>query len=195
VAKSMTKIAVGSRRNAGKTWFPELSDKRKSTKVHLYYCMKNCAKSPDKLRASIMNIVDHYKGCHANCDIQSPCQRPGYRPSKIQLTDPTTIAAYTTMLQSTLIYKEAPSYCRCRDTFWVESFNHQLLSYLPKRIHFGTVTFVMRMNLACLDWNENVGRAATSEYITQDMRRPDRRTPMKVLTGKTYTFIDETWEV
>jgi hypothetical protein len=53
----------------------------------------------------------------------------------------------------------------------------------------------MRMNLACLDWNENVGRAATSEYITQDMRRPDRRTPMKVLTGKTYTFIDEIWEV
>ena len=28
VAKSMSKIAVGSQKNAGKTWFPELADKR-----------------------------------------------------------------------------------------------------------------------------------------------------------------------
>ena len=41
---------------------------------------------------------------------------------------------------------------QCRDTYWVESFNHQLLTYLPKRIHFGTTTFCMRMNLALCDW-------------------------------------------
>ncbi len=33
----------------------------KSTKVHLYYCMKNCNGSPDILRADILNIVEHYK--------------------------------------------------------------------------------------------------------------------------------------
>ena len=43
-------------------------------------------------------------------------------------------------------------YIQCRDTYWVESFNHQLLTYLPKRIHFSTRTFNMRMNLALLDW-------------------------------------------
>ena len=67
VAKSMSKIAVGSQKNAGKTWFPELADKRmligiqyimpiicrKEYKVHLYYCMKNCANSADMLRSSI----------------------------------------------------------------------------------------------------------------------------------------------
>ena len=31
VAKLMTKIAVGTKKNAGKTWFPELSDKRMYT--------------------------------------------------------------------------------------------------------------------------------------------------------------------
>ncbi len=36
--------------------------------------------------------------------------------------------------------------------YWVESFNHQLLTYLPKRIHFSTKTFLMRMYLAVLDW-------------------------------------------
>ena len=45
-----------------------------------------------------------------------------------------------------------PSTVQCRDTYWVESFNHQLLTYLPKQIHFSTVTFNMRMNLAVLDW-------------------------------------------
>ena len=34
----------------------------------------------------------------------------------------------------------------------MESFNHQLLIYLPKRIHFHTKTFEMRMNLAVMDW-------------------------------------------
>jgi hypothetical protein len=51
----------------------------------------------------------------------------------------------------------------------------------------------MRMNLACLDWNENVERATTSEYFFQDVRRPDRRTPMKVLTAKSYKFVDDIW--
>jgi hypothetical protein len=37
VSKAMAKIAVGTLKNAGKTWLPELSDKRKSTKVHLLH--------------------------------------------------------------------------------------------------------------------------------------------------------------
>ena len=41
---------------------------------------------------------------------------------------------------------------QCRDTYWVESCNHQLLTYLPIRIHFDTKTFQMRMNLAVMDW-------------------------------------------
>ena len=41
--------------------------------------------------------------------------------------------------------------CVC-DTFWVESLNHQILTYVPKRIHFGSSTFKMRLDLACMDW-------------------------------------------
>ena len=62
----------------------------------------------------------------------------------------------------------------------------------------------MRMNLACIDWvcyyyylfqyTENVHREATSEYFVQDLRRPDRRTPMNVLTAKTYKFTDDIWK-
>ena len=49
-----------------------------------------------------------------------------------------------------MVYTE--SLVQCRDTFWVESFNHQLLTYLPKRVYFGSATFHMRMDLAVLNW-------------------------------------------
>ena len=100
---------------------------------------------------------------------------------------------------------------QCRDTFWIESFNHQLLTYIPKRVHFGDRVFKMRMDFALLDWvcatrskcvysvyvshqqNENVGRMATSTREVVDLRRPDRRTPMRVLVAKTFHFADKVW--
>lgn len=72
------------------------------------------------------------------------------------LTDSSTIKAYENALKDTMIYRYAEDYCQvlagnrlvllqistmyirilqCCDTFWVKSFNHQLLTYLPKCIH------------------------------------------------------------
>ena len=107
------------------------------------------------------------QGIHTDCHNS---KQPGYSPSKILLTNQAAIEAYEKALCQTQIYRYAESYCRvkpvcfdqlkckcgfttqCRDTYWVESFNHQLLMYLPKRIHFGTSTFLMHMNLALLYW-------------------------------------------
>ena len=41
--------------------------------------------------------------------------------------------------------------------------------------------------------NENVNRTSTSERLVVDLRRPDRRTPTKVLAKKTFNFVDEIW--
>ncbi|KAL5499598.1 hypothetical protein EMCRGX_G011046 [Ephydatia muelleri] len=46
----------------------------------------------------------------------------------------------------------------CRDTYWVVSFNHQLLTCLPKRIYFHNKTFEMRINRSVMEWNENTQR-------------------------------------
>eukprot|EP00731_Ephydatia_muelleri_P022377 Em0014g968a len=46
VAKEMKKICAGPVKARDKTWFAQLSDKARSTKVHLYWCMKNCASNP-----------------------------------------------------------------------------------------------------------------------------------------------------
>ena len=43
-----------------------------------------------------------------------------------------------------------------RDTYWVESFNHQLLTYLSKRSHYSIATYRLIMNLAVLDWVSTV---------------------------------------
>ena len=89
-----------------------------------------------------------------------------------------------------------------------------MLTYVPKRIHFSTSIFKMRMNLAVLDWvsslahfcynnyiydnhdsaqNENVNQPHTSSRRVADLRRPDRRTELKVLVEKTYNFVDHLW--
>ena len=112
----------------------------------------------------------HTQGQHSKCPSISPCHTPAYTPSKIKLDNEKAIESLRQQLKSTYIYRSAEDFCRvrttctvelllyvcllfkCRDTYWVESFNHQLLTYLPKRIHFSTVTFNMRMNLAVLDW-------------------------------------------
>ncbi|XP_078700992.1 uncharacterized protein LOC144927455 isoform X3 [Branchiostoma floridae x Branchiostoma belcheri] len=60
VAKDMRKIATGAQRDMGKTWHPELQDKCASTKTGIYWAMKTCEGSADKIRATILNMVNHY---------------------------------------------------------------------------------------------------------------------------------------
>ena len=81
VVKKVKKVAGGKMKDDGKVWFKELRDKRmlflykpfeisiifsfylleRSTKVHLYYSMKNCGGSPDRLREMILKIVKQYQ--------------------------------------------------------------------------------------------------------------------------------------
>ncbi|KAL5470676.1 hypothetical protein EMCRGX_G028679 [Ephydatia muelleri] len=193
VAKEMKKICAGPVKARDKTWFAQLSDKARSTKVHLYWCMKNCASNPDILCNMIMNISQHFQGHHLICHLESRCRQPGYHPKRKILTMREAIKAYEDALKRTLIYRFAGSFCRCRDTFWMESFNHQLLTYLPKRIHFHTDTFKMRMYLAVMDWNENTQRASTSHGEYLDVCRPDHHSTYNVLKRKTFQFVRNIW--
>ena len=42
--------------------------------------------------------------------------------------------------------------------------------------------------------NENVNREITSTHRVHDLRRPDRRTEMKTLVAKTFTFVQALWQ-
>ncbi|XP_064394590.1 uncharacterized protein LOC135341847 isoform X2 [Halichondria panicea] len=148
--------------------------------------MKNCGEDPNVLQQMALNIPNHYKGDHSNCHASSPCRMA-------QITNKKAEEELLRCIKATYVFKNADAFCRCRDTFWVESFNHQLLMYLSKRIHYSDKTFLMRMNLAVLDWNENVNRAHTSKRKVKDLRRPDRRTDMKALVSKSYHFAGMLW--
>ncbi|XP_064402159.1 uncharacterized protein LOC135347946 [Halichondria panicea] len=187
LSKCLQKVTQGRVRDKGLTWFPELVDKQKSIKVHLYWAMKNCDGDGQKLRSLIENIAMHYQDNHLECHPSSTCHLPHYAPGKDLLTDLATVQQLEKQLKDTYIYRFPESFCRCRDMYWVESFNHQLLCYISKRV------FSMRMNLAVLDWNENVGREHTSKRKLKDLRRPDRRTAMKALVKKTYQFAYVLW--
>lgn len=51
----------------------------------------------------------------------------------------------------------------------------------------------MRMDIAVMDWNENVDREITSEKQVVDVRRPNRRTPFKCRKAKTDNFRWKVW--
>ena len=130
---------MGTVAQRGKTWFPKLADKSKylftlalfklvlgkSTKTHLYWCMKNAGGDPGILRARVLNISKHYQvlflhfciinrprfiqGIHDNCHESSPCK---HSPSKTILVSVSAIEAYEKALRQTQIFRYAESYCR-----------------------------------------------------------------------------------
>lgn len=191
VAKAMKSIASGPKRDVGNKWFTQLSDKCASTKRHTYWAMANCGGSAERLKELLLNIVEHYQNNHTDCHESSLCRRHGHSPDKEVISDPRTAQVFLEKIKSLAVYRHAESYARCRDTYWVESFNHALLTYLPKRIHFGDMTYDMRMHFAVMDWN--VEREVTSEKLVVDMRRPNRRTPMKSRKAKTDCFRWAVW--
>eukprot|EP00731_Ephydatia_muelleri_P033957 Em0043g1a len=92
VAKQLHCICASTVRTRDRTWFTELFDKARCTKVHLYWCMRNCGGNPDCLRAMIVNISKHFQ--------------PGYVPQRKPLTMPAAISVYEAALRKTLIYKK-----------------------------------------------------------------------------------------
>lgn len=193
VARDMKKVCSGAQRDEGKTWFSELADKAKATKTHFYWAMRNNDGTDDGFQQYLLNIVDHYQGKHDLCNKDSRCQHPGYVCSKRPITSPQAKEAYMKAITKTTIYKNPSDYLLCRDTFYIETFHVVVLIYAPKRINFGDNTYVMRVHLAILDWNENVAREVSSVRFYQHSRHPDRMAPTRVLRPKTFQFRQAIW--
>ncbi|XP_070567203.1 uncharacterized protein [Ptychodera flava] len=189
IGKQLKKITGGARKNHGKIWHQELADKGASIKTHFYWCMKRSmnflqeqneceetqAEAVQLLRRNLLNIVDHYRGNHAQCHEQSRCSMPGYEPSHRLLESPVAINLLTDFIMNNTIYKQAGAYIHCKDTHYVESYNNVCLLYQNKRVVFSNGMYRMRSDLTTLDWNENVDRPATSVTFRHDARAPRRR--------------------
>ena len=194
IARDAKKITAGPASQEGKTWHGELSDKAASIKTHSYWAMKNCEGNAQKLRENLENMTEHYKYNHANCHPLSNCRTKNpYLSSKQHLEDPVAITILTKFIKSMGIYKFAEQYRFCSDTHYVESFNNFLLQYHDKRIVFGESTYLLRINLAILDWNENIDRPKTSTRYRKDTKNPRRQVELPVHTKKTVDFKLSIW--
>lgn len=195
IAKEIKTICSGPRYKEGSTWHSELADKAASIKTHLYWSMKNCEKDPEKLKLSILNIVEHYKNKHEHCSEQSRCRTDmNYEPSKYVIKDPKAEMLLGCALMNTNVYKSPMDYVYCMDSYYVESFNNAILQYHDKRINFSKPVYIFRTNLAILDWNEHVNRPFTSTKNIQDAKNPRRQLEIKVLQRKCYNMWSEIWE-
>ncbi|CAH3139418.1 unnamed protein product [Pocillopora meandrina] len=126
--------------------------------------------------------------------------------SKKLLTKPEVVATCREVIMGTSIYRHASDYMRVRAInelnkfifhagkhYWIESLHSVMLIYAAKRIHYGDDTYNMCMELAILDWNENVNREASSLQMYQHTRHPNRLAETRVLTSKTFNFRETIW--
>ncbi len=195
IARDFKKISSGPQMKAHITWHPELSDKAGSFKTHCFWSMKNARGDAKQLQESLLNFVSHHKGEHSQCHHQSRCKtEAAYMPSKCKITDPKAEKLLTDFIKGMSIYKEAHMYAYCNDTHYVESYNNALLQYHDKRICFGKENYLLRTNLAILDWNEHVDRPHTSVREVTDARNPRRKKGLPVHSKKTNNFKQEIWQ-
>ena len=195
VTMGIKKISSGARKNQGKTWHPELSDKGSRVRNHLYYAIDNCRGDPNVLRQIIDVCIPHFQNNHVNCPVESSCKDPLYVPEFTPITDPVAVKLLEDFLHSLTLYKNAVDYALCKDTFYVESFNNTCLIYLDKRIHYKTPTYIMRINVAVLSWNEHVDRPYTSRWNRLQAQHNRRALGKKSYKPKSYGFVSDIWSL
>lgn len=186
--KHISKVAKGTKREEGKTWSDELSDKVAAIRTHAQYSIRNAKGDACALRKNLDNIVNHYKNDHSGCRDDSRCKIDGnYRPSKMLLS-PFSEGLLQKAIVTSDLYKHAEDYVWAMDTYYVESFNNVLNIFQDKRIAFDEEQFKMRSQLAILHWNNNVDREFTSVWQSESTN----------LTKKTYkpvstTYLNSIW--
>jgi hypothetical protein len=122
IAKGMQKIAKGRNNLKGITWHPELSDKAKLIKNHMYWAMDNCDKNADRFRQLIDASLRHFQNIHDVCHESSSCHENV--PNYIVIKDPQAVSLLGKYLHSLTVYKNAEDYVMACDKYYVESFNN-----------------------------------------------------------------------
>ncbi len=193
VAKSLSAVSTGPKYKHGSTWHEQLTDKVQPIKTHFHYAIRNCNGDSDKLKSSLLNVIEHYKNNHSDCSSSSRCKKdPNYEPSRIVLTSQKAIALLKRAVENTVIYKYPNDFNLGKDTFYVESFNNVMNVFQDKRIAFSDSIYNMRSQLAVCHWNENVNRNFTSEW---QARAPggQRCRKKKNYKSATYDYRGNVW--
>lgn len=156
--KHISSVTQGPRYKHCKTWHFELADKLPGMKVHLQYALHNCKEDAGTLRSILLNAVEHYKGYHEHCSMESRCKKETtlYHPTKVLIVEEKAESLLVEAIKTSHVYRNADLYRKNASTAHVESFNNTLNVFQDKRICFSDKIYKLRSNLAICHWNENL---------------------------------------
>ena len=127
----------------------ELEDKPHAVRTHAYHSLINCEQDPNKLRALLINCVQHYRGNHTACNPQSRCRRQAdYEPRHQMLQEDISVSLLTKAIEDSIIFKKAELFVHNMSTAQVESFNDSLNVVHDKRTSFGMQSDEMQMAMS-----------------------------------------------
>lgn len=193
--KNIDKVSKGARKNSGKTWHPELEDKVEPIGTHAYYAIDTCGGDGDKLKSSLLNCIEHYKGNHEHCSPTSRCRTDdGYIPSRIGITTQKAEQLLKDAIMKSYLYRFADNFVLGRETAHVESFHNTMLMWHDKRSYYSDLEYRVRSHMSVMHWNENVGRDWTSVWNptvnTAGTRRAKKK---KIYKASTYGYRQNVW--
>ncbi|ESO90733.1 hypothetical protein LOTGIDRAFT_175811 [Lottia gigantea] len=197
-AKSIAKrLAETSKKAASKELIPWI---RKIINL-FWYCCHVSKGSVDRLTRRWFGILYHVTNVHSW--VTDRCR---HRENEI-IDDPSR----SWLNKSSTAYKNLRSiitdkyflgnlkyYTRCRQTWCIENFySHSLLKYCPKRIGFSFDGYVMRNQLAIIDYNHHTGRPALTNSqdevcgMPQFSRKTKHWVAYERLVCKSYDYIPD----
>lgn len=194
--KVVYNLGMGPKYLKGKTWHPQLDDKDEAVARHCHWTVNNCHQDVQQLRDGLLNVVNHYKGDHMNCNLSSRCRMdPRYESSKKTISEPDAERLLRSAICKSVLYKSASDYILGKNTYHVESFNNVMNIFHDKRIAFGDQQYLARSHLAVCHWNENTDREYTSTWKPKnDPKAPRRQKGKKVYRPCTYTYRSSIWK-
>lgn len=194
--KNVSKVSKGPLRSMGSTWHPELEDKVQPMGTHAYYAIDKCNGDAEKLKSTLLNAVQHYKGDHDDCPLASRCNRdPNYEPSRVAITDKKAEDLLVSAIRKSSLYRHAAYFVHGTETAHVESFNNTMLMFHDKRSYCTDEEYSINSWIAVQHWNENVGRDHTSVWTPNAGQAGTRATKKrKIYKDPTYNYRHIVWD-
>lgn len=172
-------IAAGTKRNHGRTLHVVLSHKCQTLRNHAHYSVINSGGDSSKMRRTLLNCVNHFRGKHGNWDEEWQWKEGNHVPSTHLVKCPGEIGIPRVLVMWAAIYKSGEGFAPSKDSIYVEYFNNTVLIHLDKRLQYQDTSYQLLQSLPLLDWNEHVGRDHSSIYRIQECRHINQQNVKK----------------
>ncbi|XP_061188092.1 uncharacterized protein LOC133196180 [Saccostrea echinata] len=166
---------------------------------HFWYCCSSCGGDAQKLVKKWFKILHHVTNEHEWSG--GRCNHAKDTNTSMEKWLSKNSSTYTEF-RKIVVNKEFTGnfnyYTTCRQTWAIENFySHTLLHYCPKQVSFGFDSYVIRNQLAVIDYNHHLDREiqqakdGTSVPVVQFSRKTKQWVAYDRRVAKCYTYIPD----